>query len=407
MKILVSTTIFPNPVEINRGIYIKKQVMALSKLKDVKIKVIAPVPYFPAFLKSERYSKYSRIPLKEKEDGFDVFHPRYFVTPKIFRSFHGILFFLSLKRFYLNIFNTFFPDIILGFWTYPEGFANVLFSKMMNLPVIIGCLGSDVNIYHDFHIRKRIISWSLKKADKILVVSNALKNGVIRMGIKEEKVKVIPNGIESDIFYPEDKNNARSRLSLNSDNIILICIARLSPEKGVDYLIKAFAGLKDDMARLYIIGDGIEKRRLIELTQQTGLNGRVKFVGERPQKEIPDWINSADIVCLPSLSEGWPNVLMESLACGKPVVASRVGGVPEIITSDKLGILVPPGDVERLSEGIKMALKTSWDPHLIRSSVAHRTWNVVAEEIYQEIKLVIDPNSRKYRIFETHQSSKT
>jgi len=395
MKILVSTTIFPNPVEINRGIYIKKQVLGLSKIKDVNIKVIAPVPYSPGFLKLKRYLKYNSIPQHEQVEGVDIYHPRYFVTPKIFRSLHGIFFFLSLWRFYSKIYENYLPDIILGFWTYPEGFANILFSRIMKVPVIVGCLGSDINRYKDFYIRRGIIAWTLKRADKILSVSNALKNEILKMGVQEDKVRVIPNGIESNIFFPEDKERIREKLNLDSNEEILICVARLSREKGVDNLIKAFAKLRHEKTRLLIVGDGLEKRKLIDLTHSLGLNGRVSFVGERPQDEIPLWINASDLVCLPSRSEGWPNVLMEALACGKPVIATEVGGVPEIITSKKLGIMVPPEDVESLAEGIAQALRTTWDPHLIRSSVAQRTWDIVAKEIYQEIKLLINSKSPK------------
>lgn len=389
MNILVSTTIFPNSIEINRGIYIKKQVLSLSKINNIKIKVIAPIPYVPHKLKLKKYIKYNHIPSKEIVDGFEIYHPKYFILPKAFRSLHGIFFFISLLKFYLDVIKRFSPDIILGFWTYPDGFANVLFAKMMSIPVIIGCLGSDINRYKNYFFHRKMITWSLGEADKILVVSNALKEEVVKLGIEPNKVKVIPNGIESDIFFPKNRDEIKEKLKLNLNERIVLCVARLSAEKGVDKLIKAFSKLKRNEVKLLIIGDGPEKKKLMELTQQMGLNGRVNFIGERPQREISDWINASDILCLPSLSEGWPNVLMEAFACGKPVVASRVGGVPEIITSDKLGIMVPPGDIEKLAEGIEQALKTSWNSQLIRSSVAHRTWDIVAQEIYEVVTDVL------------------
>ncbi len=392
LRVLLSTVIFPNRFETNRGIYIKKLISELAQRDRVTISV--PIPYVPPFLKHSARGFYAKLERRERLDGLEVYYPRFVIIPKIFRFLHGPFLFLSVFPFYRRLVRRERPQILLGFWTFPDGFANVLMARILGLPVVIGCLGSDVNQLTRPRIQRALIAWALCNSDRVISVSGALKQEIVkRLGVPPEKVTVMPNGIETDRFEPLDRDEMRKKLGLEPAAKIAVCVARLEPVKGVDLLIRAFAEIPDEACRLVVVGDGGERKRLEGLVSELGVAGRVRLVGDKPHGEIPFWMNAADLLVLSSRTEGWPNVLMEAFSCGKPVVAFRVGGVPEIVNDSELGILVPPGDTERLARAIEEGLQRQWDPSIIRRRVAGRSWAVVAEELHQLLQDVVEQRS--------------
>ncbi len=299
--------------------------------------------------------------------------------------------FLSVYRFYRQVINRDKPDILLGFWSFPEGFANVLIAKCFKLPVVIGCRGSDINQLTKPCIQRKIISWTLGNCSRVLSVSEALKTEMTRkLGVPAERITVIPNGIEEDKFYPQEQGKVRETLGLNKRDRITVCVARLETVKGVDILVRAFAQVRCEGRLLVIIGDGEEMPRLKTLVEELGLSNHVLLPGSKPHDEIPLWVNAADLMVLPSLTEGWPNVLMEAFSCGKPVVASRVGGVPEIVNNPSLGIMTRPGDADDLAREINNALERQWDADIIRARVLGRSWATVAEELRCELTQILE-----------------
>ncbi len=388
INILLSTVIFPNRFEINRGIYIKKQALELAR-RD-RLTIVVPVPYLPSFLGSTPLGFYAKIPREDNIDGLHVHYPRYFIVPKVLRFLHGPFLFFSVCRFYYRVICDEKPEILLGFWAFPDGFANVLVAKIFKLPVVIGCLGSDINQCTKTYLRRKMIGWTLRNCDQVLSVSEALKAEMVnRLNVSPQRVTVIPNGIEEEIFYPRDRNEMREVLGLEKQCQIAVCVARLEPVKGIDILVHAFARIRRDGRLLVIIGDGEEMSRMKSLVEELGLSRSVLLLGSKPHDEIPDWINAADLLILPSRTEGWPNTLMEAFSCGKPVVASRIGGVPEIINSPMLGIMTNPGDAEDLARGIEEGLARDWDAEVIRARVLGRSWAVVTDELRTELQQVL------------------
>lgn len=392
LKVLISSSIFPNNIEVTKGIYIFHQAKALTKYCNVK--VITPIPYFPAFLKLSGYSLYSKIKRRENIDGLDVLHPRVLVIPKIGRSLYGILYAVSLYPIMKRIKVSYNPDIILGFWAYPDGFSNVLLSKKFKIPVIIGGRGCDINDAASLIMKKIMVSWTLKNSDKVFAVSEAMKAVMISLGCESDRIKVIPNGLDK-VFKPIDKEKAQEIIGIDlkdySCKIILSC-GRLSPEKGLDNLLRGVVSLKENGVDfiLLLVGDGPEKIRLQSLTSELNLKNHVRFIGEMDHKKIPALMSLADIFCLPSIREGWPNVVVEALGCGTPVVASKVGGVPEILRSPDYGIMVPPMDVNALGKALLNTLNKEWDNVKVINAVCNRSWDNVAQEIYNEIRTVLN-----------------
>jgi len=390
LRILISTGIFPNRVRGNRGIYNLKQAAALRQTCEVR--VVAPVPFVPRFL-SRAYPDTAAVPATDTIGGFDVVYPRYVVTPKVGRSLHGFLLYLSVVRKYRRIVAEFRPDLILGFFAYPYGFANALLGRALGIPVVTSCRGSDINLIARSPIRGRLIAWSLRRCARVFSVSAALRERIVDMGVSGERVVVVSNGIDTDRFRPMDRSSARKALGQPVAGKAIVAVSRLGPEKGIDVLVRALSMLEDRSVRLVVVGDGPEEPMLKSLVTQLGLDDRVSFAGDRPHDEVPTWIASGDIFALPSRFEGYPNAVVEALACGRPVVASRVGGVPEIITAPDLGITVESDEPDALARALDRALTTDWNESSLVAAGSRRSWSVVADEMNGLFRQILENES--------------
>jgi len=350
MKLLIVTNLFPNAAEPNRATFNFQQFSALAKLCELK--VVAPVPFF-------RFSR-KEVPSFEKINGIEVYHPRYLAIPKIFRFTHGPAFFLGIWHTLRSVQKTFDFDVVLASWAYPDAFGTALAADKLKKRFYVKVQGSDINLAHKYWGRVRMIKSALGKAEKIIAVSRPLKEKLVSMGIAEIKIVVIPNGVDKAKFHPRDKAECRRALRLNADRKIILFIGNLAEVKGVEYLVQAFKKLSTYQdTELLIVGDGPLRSKLEALTEELGIKGRVLFKGRRSYDEVSIWLNATDVLCLPSLNEGCPNVVLEALACGTRVVASNVGGVPDIIDSPEKGWLAKPGDPDDLERQLKDALEAS------------------------------------------------
>jgi len=395
MNILTLTSLFPNHCEPNYSIFIKKRIEALSKLASVK--VVAPVPWTLKFPLIEKYKKYAQIALQENQDGLEVFHPRYLVTPKIGRLLYGHMFLYSIKGVIRGIINEYPCDILDVHWIYPDGFAGVKLAKMLGIPVSVTVRGSDINLYPQYPFRRRLIAHTLKEANLVIAVCKDMVGKISALGVNETKIKVIPNGVDIKRFYPMKKKEARNRLGLLDNYKLILSVGRLESPKRFDLLIKAIKILIEYTSDilLIIIGEGTNRLRLEKLGRRLRILERVKLLGARPNEELVYWYNAADVFCLPSDSEGWPNVLFESLACGTPVVASNVGGIPEIIFSEDYGILVNKQDVKKWTQGIFKALTREWDKKRLVDYAQQNTWDEVGQRVYSEFQDLLNRQSKK------------
>ena len=371
MKLLIITNLFPNNKEANRGIFNKQQFEELSKLCEIK--VVAPIPYF-------RFS-ISEVPEEEKIEGIEAYHPRYLVTPKLFRSLYGLFFFFGVFGRVKKIYKSFPFDAILATWVYPDGFASSVIARILKKPLIIKVHGSDVNIFTKYFLRRKMILHAFKRAKKIIAVNNTLKEKIVDLGISPDKIEVISNAVRIDLFKPMDKTWCKKRFFIPSKKKVVLYVGNLEKIKGVDILISAMEHLSARNIYLIVVGDGSLRDLLKSKAKALGLEANILFVGPWPHSEIGLWLNAADVVCLPSRNEGCPNVVLEALACGVPIVASRVGGIPEIVNDGENGILVPAEDPLALSEGIREALRKEWASEALSSSISGHTWGSNAEKI--------------------------
>lgn len=355
--------------------------------------MVAPVPYCPPWPQLGKWYQNSQIKKYEVMDGIEVFHPRYPLIPKLSMPVHGLSLFLSSLKLLKKINQTFPFDLIDGHYIYPDGFAAVLLGKTLKKPVVLSARGSDINQFIRFKSIKPMLRYALNRADHVISVCHALKQEMVTLGINDDKISIIPNGVDTEQFYPLDKKEARKKLSLPHKKRIILSVGSLIPRKGFHVILDAFPKLlqEDNNIHFYIIGEGPFRSSLERQIESLNLTRHVSLVGERPNSELKIWYSAADVFCLASSREGWANVIMESLACGTPVVATNVWGAPEILTSSDIGMLVDrtPGSLYSV---LKTALETTWNRKRIRGHVKDCNWLTVAEEVNSVFLSVLDKN---------------
>jgi glycosyltransferase involved in cell wall biosynthesis len=349
VNLLFITNVFPTPVEPTKGVF--NFYLARALAAEHRVRVIAPVPWT-----AERGGGPFPPGRAEVRDGVPVSYPRYYYPPRVLRCAYGWFYWRSIRCAARAAVGAERPDVVLSFWAHPDGEAATRAARECGAPVVSLVGGSDVLLARGAARRARVAR-VLRSSDAVVAVSRDLARNICALGVVPENVSVWNRGVDSSIFVPGDRRAARQRLGLPADVPALLWVGRMVPVKGLDVLLSACAGLRSRAAQfhLYLVGTGELRQALEHQVRAQNLRERVSFVGERRHDELADWYRAADLTVLPSLSEGIPNVLRESLACGTPFVASNVGGIPEIATEPCLR-LVPPGDSGALAEAIASAL---------------------------------------------------
>jgi glycosyltransferase involved in cell wall biosynthesis len=264
----------------------------------------------------------------------------------------------------------------------------------MGRPVIVSARGSDIHSYLRLKTIRPLLRFVLRHADAVIAVCEALKDAMIEFGVPESKIHVIGNGIDPSLFSPEDRLLVRRQLGLPRDKPLILSVARIAEIKGIHHLIAALLFVRQQCpgAELLLVGTVTEpayNRRLKEQIIRAGLESAVRFLGPQPHSTLRQWYNACDLFCLCSSREGWPNVLLEAMACGKPVVASRTGGVPEVVSSSDFGFLVDPNDHAGLGASIVEALQKKWDRQRIIQYASQHSWERVSARQQDVLDLVL------------------
>jgi teichuronic acid biosynthesis glycosyltransferase TuaC len=382
MRVLTFTSLFPNSAKPQFGIFVYQRMAHFAKRAGNSVHVVAPVPYFPSWLPDKQRQYLSQIPRQEQIGDITVYHPRYPLLPGVSMAMHGLLMFLGSFSLVRRLRGTMDFDCIDAHYVYPDGCAAILLGKVFNLPVIITARGSDINLFPAFRSIRPQIRWTLQRASGVIGVSAALKDTMVALGRARETIKVIGNGVDLARFEPIDSKEARNQLGIPMDARVIVSVGALTPVKGFQILIPALARIlpRYPKARLYVVGEGNDRNKLQSLIQELGLEEHVFLVGSKPNEELKFWFSAADLSCLVSAREGWPNVVLESLACGTPVLATPIGGIPEILTSQELGVFVEQ-DQESIASGLEFALNKQWERSAIASYGRRRTWDDVASEV--------------------------
>lgn len=370
MRLLIVTSQFPIAGEPNRGRPIYQTVRELSRLAQVR--VISPVASYPRWAQPRSYL-YRASDEHHDVPGCDVEYVRYPALPAVSRPFNGRL----CARAIAAPMRAFAPDLVLSYWLYPDAYGAMLAARRIGAPLVVGARGSDLRVRDA--ISRRLTRPVLHAARRLLVVSEDLGRVAERdYGADPDRIRAIPNGCDASIFHPADRAEARQALDLPADAEVVTYVGRLVPEKGLRELLVAAGQLRASRPRLQLVlvGEGPMHAELAALAAAGDLP--VRFAGTRPPAEVARWMCASDLVTLPSYSEGHPNVLVEALACGRPVVATPVGGIPEVV-DDASGVLVPVRDPAALADGLRQALEREWDEAALARRFS-RDWRQVAQD---------------------------
>lgn len=351
MRILTFSTLYPHAVRPSHGIFVETRLRHLLASGKVESKVVAPVPWFPSGNpRFGEYAAFARVPREERRNDIDVIHPRYVTVPKLGMSAAPFLLAAGACSAVKGIIRGGYDfDIIDAHYFYPDGVAAVLLGRYFAKPVVITARGTDVNLIPDYRLPRQMILWAARRAAGIITVARALRDRLVALGVPERCIEVLRNGVDLRFFRQADRDSSRRRLGFQRTT--LLSVGNLVPLKGHDLAIRALMLLPE--MDLVIVGDGPERKALDALVGELNLNGRVTFAGALSQEDLREYYNSADALILASSREGWPNVLLESMACGTPVIANRVGGTPEVVAGPEAGVLT----TERTPEGLAQAVR--------------------------------------------------
>lgn len=390
MKILSVCHFFPNRVRPHSGIFVKERLKSVAMRENVNLSVVAPVPSFPSMNLIPKYQGLETLEQRETIDGLEVFHPRYFMIPKFFKSLDAKFFESSFTRFLEENPACSKSDIFDFHWTYPDAIGGLESARKFGKKTVVTVRGNEALYYFDKSKMRKVLQQRLSEFDHVIAVSSDLQRKIMsEYNVQPSKISVIPNGIDSGKFYLIDRDESLRICDRGISRQFILTVSRLSGEKGLEFLLKAFSDLNRPDLDLIIIGDGPLKKQLTAMCQSHNIADRVIFKGEMRHDKLLAWYNAADLFCLPSLREGCPNVVIEALACGTPVVASNVGGIPDLVTSDNCGYLVPPADSEALSKALERALAADWNSKVIASVGSARSWEQVAESVIDVFERIL------------------
>ncbi|WP_240791229.1 glycosyltransferase [Roseomonas sp. AR75] len=347
--------------------FVENRLRHLVASGEAESTVLAPVPWFPG-----RTPPRAAVPATERRHGLTVHHPRFAAPPGI--GMYSNPFALAhvarraLRRL-LAAGQRF--DAIDAHYLYPDGVAAVRLGREFGLPVVITARGSDTSQLPRHAVPGRLIRDAIARADALIAVSADLAEGLHALGAPREKVTVLRNGVDLGLFrQPADRDAARAALGL--DGPTLVSVGLLIPRKGHHLTIEALAQLPDH--RLLIVGDGPERERLQALATRFGVADRLRLVGPQPHDKLAMYYGAADAMVLASSREGWANVLLESLACGTPVVASPAWGSREAIAAPEAGLVLDETSAAAIAAGVRRLFAALPDRKATRAYAERFGW---------------------------------
>jgi glycosyltransferase involved in cell wall biosynthesis len=381
--VLVFTTVFPSDASPVHGVFVLERIRHLAQLASVV--VVAPVPW---------HARVSPLRRARRIGRFAICHPRFVYVPRIFKVLDGLFLFLSALTTVARVRRRFDFDLIDAHFAFPDGFAAALLSWWFRRPFTITVRGTLIPL-SAFRLRSMAADWALRRAARVIAVAEPLAARVRQGGVDPARIAVIRNGVDLEQFRPTDRTAARRRLGIG-DGRLVVSVGHLSRRKGFHHLIRAFDLLRGRHAdiRCAIVGgggvEGDEHDPLRRLIAECRLERVVTLHGPRPHAEIASWLAAADLVVLASDYEGCPNVVEEALACGRPVVATRVGDVGRVVPPSAGVLLALPVTPARLADAINEAFDRQWIESEIRAVAETRSWHSVAAKVLAEWERAVD-----------------
>jgi teichuronic acid biosynthesis glycosyltransferase TuaC len=372
LRIAVVSPELPNREYPNRGGSVYQTLRHMGGYSHLL--AFCPLPCYPARFRP-RFD-YRESDLSYSLPGVPAHYFEYPALPIVSRPVNG----LTCAHYLEPLIRAFQADVILNFWLYPAGFAALNVGRKLRVPVVVGSIGSDMNRIPD-PVSRWLTKKTLRGASRVIAKSEALRLRIVEMGVDPSKTHVVLNGCDEDLFCVRDRDGARRELNIPLTTELILFVGRMDSRKGIAELLEAVGRLVSQRPslRLMYVGDGPDLGAIREKARVSNLAQRVHFAGASTSADVARWLAAANVLALPSHAEGCPNVVIEALRCGRPVVATEVGAVPELVDRS-CGVLVPVGNVAALSNALNTALSTPWNEQAIAKRF-HRSWRQVAEEV--------------------------
>lgn len=389
LRVLAITRIFPNRLEPLACPFQRKQFVALSR--HVDLTVMATIPHFPGagwLGDRHRVGKLSRLPARDTMDGLPLLHPHALYLPRVgpmLAAINAPLYLAGLLPLVPKLRDQF--DVVLGAFLFPDAWAARQIATLLGLPYIVKAHGTDVNVTARSASVRPFIRNALRHASATIGVSRPMLDALVSLGAPYERVVHVPNGVDRHLFRPRNRSEARQSLALPERGKILLFVGRLEREKGLEELVTAYRDLvtkTSESISLVFLGDGSFRE---SLARQVDDLKNVHILGNRPAEDVARYLAASNALVLPSWAEGTPNVVLEALAAGRPIVATHVGGIPDVVRHDCTGLLVPPRDAPALASALRTALHRSWSEDEIVAT-APPDWDRSGDLLFEVLEKV-------------------
>jgi teichuronic acid biosynthesis glycosyltransferase TuaC len=337
------TNLFPSAARPTHGVFVAERVRRLRDALDASLQVICPIPSLPRFW-----------PRRPSDRVFEVIPDH--------ETWQGVA-------------AAGCSAVVDAHYVYPDGVAALELASELGVPCFVTARGSDLNVLAKRPaIARQIRRWAGTAAG-LFAVSEPLRRLFVEVaGLPEDAVQLARNGVDFDLFHPGDEDTARDSLGLPRGIPLVAGVGRLVPGKGFHTMARALRLLPDEV-HFAVAGAGPEAQRLRALAPE----GRLHLLGARSREEVAALLRGADLLVLPSEREGWPNVVTEALASGTPVIASPVGGIPDILTAPHVGALARVGDHRAFAREVERFLRAPSNPDAVRAFAQRFSWEAPIE----------------------------
>lgn len=385
-NIVVLSSLFPSSVRPHSGLFVRERMFRVAK--HLELTVVSPVPWFPGqgLIRFFKPGYRPMPPRQEMQNGIRVLFPRFLSFPGILRSLDGKMMASAARRTIAKIHRQTPVDLIDSHFTYPDGLAATEVGQSLGLPVTITLRGTELPHSLD-PLKRSSLLQAWKQADQMICVSDSLRQLAIGLGADGDKFSVVGNGVDTQKFTPCSMHDARAQLGIEQDSKVLITVGGLVKRKGFHRVIACLPELVKKYPKLvYLVvggasAEGNYEPFLREQVKSLGVEKHVQFLGAMPPDKLSVPLSASDAFVLSSANEGWANVILESMSCGTPVIASDVGGNAEVVNSSSLGEIVPFGEHQALYQALDNGLEKSWDRERIKGYAQANHWDTRIEKI--------------------------
>ncbi len=395
MRILTVTSLWPNAAQPNHGIFVENRMARVHATGRAEVTVIAPVPWFPSRAPVfGPYAAFAAVPDREERGGIRIEHPRYATIPKVGMRVQPILYHAALARRARRLIAEEGPfDLIDAHYFYPDGVAAARLADELGLPLTITARGTDINLIpRASAAAKRAILAAAARADASITVCEALRAEMIALGAAGKRIHALRNGVDLDAFHPptRDREALRAALDVPPGDMLVVSVGGLVERKGHHLTVEAALDRPD--VQLRIAGAGPAEASLRERIAAADAGERIRLVGPLPHAALADFYGAADLSVLASSREGWANVLLESMACGTPVVATDAWGTPEVVAVPEAGRLVAR-DAASIGAGIDALLAAPPDRAATRAYAERFSWDDTVRGVIDLFETVVSEHA--------------